>query len=78
MTDIKIEKNVPISEPQRGRNLKYPWPDMKKGDSFFVEGGRAMQQGLNASAYVWCKRHHPTRKFTTRAVDGGVRVWRIK
>jgi hypothetical protein len=34
----KIEKNIPIPPKRGGKGSKYPWGEMKQGDSFFVPG----------------------------------------
>ncbi len=68
--DIKIEKGVEFRpEPS---NAKYPWDDMEVGDSFFY----ADQKVVAAT----CSRNHrdKSKKFCTRQVEGGFRVWRVK
>jgi hypothetical protein len=72
MTDIKIESHIPIPIKKRG-NRKYPWDQMKVGDSFFVEG--VTQNSLSTAA-----KYQTTKsgiKFTTAAEGSGIRVWRI-
>lgn len=65
-----IKKNVPIpSFPN-----KYPWEALEIGDSFFVNGKRAT---LLSSAKGHTERK-TGRKFTTRSVEGGCRVWRVE
>ena len=70
----KIEKNISIAEALTSRN-KYPFPKMKVGDSFFVEDIMD-KHVVRAAAYSYGKYHG--KKFRTRTVDGGVRVWRIE
>ena len=43
----EIEHGVEVPESQRGRQLKYPWPEMEPGDSFFMEDA---DSGEGASA----------------------------
>ena len=73
---IKINKGVKM--PPRGYGIgappKYPWLKMKIGDSFLVVG--KLQKSMGTQATMTGKRHN--RKFTTRKVDGGVRVWRVE
>lgn len=69
--DIVVEKDVPI--PPRSRRTKYPWRSMEIGDSFFAKikdtsAGPLVQQAQKSTGFL----------FTTRRVDGGVRIWRIK
>lgn len=82
MSDIKIDKGVPIPKPRLGsggRPEKYPWMRMEVGDSFYVAaGGRtldAAQAGVSGLAIGAAKRLG--RKYTTRREGAGVRVWRI-
>lgn len=73
---IPIDKGIPIPtrcHGRRGVRVLYPFPDMEIGDSFFVEGSAS---SVESAASSYGKR--TGRKFTTRYVDGGARVWRIK
>lgn len=74
---ISIDKNIPIPKVNRGghlkpREAKYPWAQMEVGNSFFVPEVTVKQFG--STVYAASKRSG--RKFTIRAVDGGVRIWR--
>jgi len=77
--EIKVDKDIPIP-PSRGGpgilNLK----GMKVGDSFFIadNGQRALQANAGNRARSWCAFKGMKWKFTTRKVEGGVRVWRIE
>jgi len=74
LTAFKIEKGVLLpTESLRGAP-KYPWSQLEVGDSFFVKGGNL--NVISSSARLWGKRNNGAR-FTTRTVDGGVRVWRV-
>ncbi|MCH8137233.1 MAG: hypothetical protein IIB77_14755 [Proteobacteria bacterium] len=73
MGEIKIEERIKM--PSRPGNRKYPFPDMKIGDSFFVKL-RAMVSARTA-ACAFAKRH-PEFRFSTGIVDGGLRIWRVK
>lgn len=74
---FKIEKDVPVAKisggPGRPRDSKYPFDLMDVGDSFFVDtdksSGHIVAQG---------NKRHPDRKFVSRTVEGGVRVWRVE
>lgn len=79
-----IQKNVPIPPMRpRGRpwDAKYPWPDLKPGDSFKVPfNGRApskQRTALHADASQWCKNRSLSWTFSTRIEDDGVRIWRV-
>ena len=71
-TPIVIEKNIPLP-PRQNRASTYPFDDLEVGDSFFIEGKSAKSFGSTVQAAA--KR--TGAKFTTRAFDDGVRVWRI-
>ena len=69
--ELKIEEGIPIPKM---RLRKYPWEDMKVGDSFFVPDGN--NNTIQTAASYAGKRHN--RKYCTRQVNGGIRVWRIE
>lgn len=86
---IKIDKGIPIPARSRvsaGARRKYPWPDMKVGDSFWISAeGRnldQMQQLILTVAKMWALRNFKPWMFTTareRSAKSvpGVRIWRI-
>jgi hypothetical protein len=63
---FKIEKGIPMS-----KRRKYPFAEMEIGDSVFIEGLKSVAE-ISGSF-----RGHRPKKFATRQVDGGIRVWRI-
>ena len=68
---FKIEKNVPMPTEARGRNGKYPWPNMQVGDSVVVD------YTAKQASYKYAIYHGLT--FTARRQDdGNYRVWRVK
>lgn len=73
---IAVEKGIPL--PGR-KHHKYPFDEMDVGDSFFIpaksadDAARAQVSALGAMR----ARRLLDKDFTTRRVDGGVRVWRI-
>ncbi len=67
----QIDKGIPIPE-SRGRPGKYPFADMKPGDSVLIPGKRATQLG-GPLAYHRGKG----LELTSRTVEGGCRVWRV-
>ena len=73
--EFPIQRNVPLPHP-RGGNRRYPFDQMKIGDSILVTDPSA---GFPGYVSVWGKRHK--RRLTLRTVreDGktGFRVWRI-
>ena len=71
---IEVEKGVPLPDSKWRGAAKYPWLTLEVGDSFFVPG---IKSASRISGQWWVQKR-TGRKFTKRAVDGGVRVWRIK
>lgn len=67
---MKIEKNIPLNDG-RGRPLKYPWPGMAVGDSFFAD---IEPDVLRAAAYRYGQKHGML--FTVRREGDGARAWR--
>ena len=68
---IGIKKNVGI--PKKG-NSKYPFKEMKVGDSFTVP--IRMLNGVKVAAVHYGQYHN--KKFTTRIIGETVGVWREK
>ena len=67
---IKIERNIPIPPKNMGVT-KYPWDDLKIGDSFIVTGRtNARQLCIQASMT------RTPKKFESRIVKGITRIWR--
>jgi len=78
----KIEKSVPIPELALGGVAKYPFTEMKVGDSFFVPiiEGRPLK---NVAVAVSSASFKPSikklgYKYTVRQLKTGVRCWRVK
>lgn len=75
---LKIEKGVPVPVMANGqRRARYPWADMKIGESVFFPRDRFEYSNVRSAATLWCIRH-PDFKFQTHRNPEGVRVWRIK
>jgi len=83
--DFIIEPNVPLPNIPRGAPsspIRYPWTDMKIGDSFFIPlVGKTLisiRSGLQIDLKKYCTQTGVKIKITTRSIDNGIRVWRIK
>lgn len=74
-----IESNIPVPLTATGASHRWPFAEMKIGDSFFVplETAGAIGQIVRPAASVWARRHAGF-KFTIRKMDGGYRIWRIE
>lgn len=75
---MKIEKNVPLNPPGRGRNLSDLTKTllaMESGDSIFLgETDKGTQKRMYNSVYKSAKRHDI--KVAVRFYADGIRVWR--
>ena len=73
---IKLDKDVPVPlNAGMPGNAKYPWREMKPGDSFFVPVGNGAQKGMSVNA-----KNAGIKVATRTVVENGVkgfRVWRI-
>lgn len=70
-----VEKNVKMPKPYASRQRKpkrahYPFPEMKRGDSFAVP--LSMETRVRALAFM-----QPRGKFATRKMGDVVRCWRV-
>lgn len=70
---VEIERGIPVPKPVRPE--KYPFRELKVGESFLVDWEPKIVRVRYAAAMA-AKRQK--RKFATRQVEGGVRVWRIE
>ena len=72
---IKIDKKVPMPAiTNRGRPAKYPWAEMKVGDSFFLKLSKAAS--VNSMIYSAGKKH--CVRFSARKEGAGYRIWRTE
>lgn len=75
MSEFTIEKGIPVpKQVGAGRRNKYPFDAMEVGDSFFIKDGKVKTFSRTCG-------HHGKRlgrRFASRTVDGGVRVWRTE
>lgn len=75
MSEFTIEKGIPVSKRVgAGRETKYPFDLMEVGDSFLVTDLKV--KTISRTCCRYGKRL--SRKFVSRTVDGGVRVWRTE
>lgn len=76
---MRIETGVPIPSYTRPTKYRFPLGEMEVGDSFFVEWPSSGREKFLATARSLISRFGRTygMRFATRALDDGVRVWRI-
>jgi len=84
MSTIKIEKGIPL--PQKAtakKGSKYPFADMKKSDSFALQGKdkkevNKLRGRLDAASRSFLKSQKKKWKFTSHVDSTHVRIWRTK
>lgn len=69
---FKIEHDIPAPE---GGSRKYPFNQMKPGDSFLINGGG--HQAVSSAATNFAKGSGRGWKFTVKRTNEGYRCWRI-
>lgn len=72
---FEIEDRIPLP-PKSSSKIKYPLAEMKVGQSFFAPGVKS--SAISGRAATVAKASGDGRKYATRVVDGGVRVWRVE
>lgn len=75
MSESDIDKGVPI--PAAGNRRRHNFSSMAIGDSLFFDTREKMESAAS-SARGYAKRNNPGFKVTSRKVEGGYRLWRIK
>lgn len=74
---FKIETNVPMPVGSTSSHArKYPFGEMKVGDSLMVPCSQERRQKTQNSVIGSAMRFKPM-KFITRQIEDGVRIWRI-
>lgn len=80
--NIIIEDGIPIPEKNAGRKLS-PYTEvmlvMAVGQSFFVPTESAAETKLVSTRLKarWNSATLKDRRFTSRTVEGGFRIWRV-
>jgi len=77
----KIEQKVKI--PEVHSKIRYPWPDMKVGDSVLIEAAEEerlynLKRKIGPSARYYGEKTGKQFKTLLDRASNGVRVWRIK
>lgn len=77
MSFWNIDSDIPVPQKDSrpaGRKPKYPFREMKVGDSVFFDGATS-SSNCAIAAHNHGRRHGS--KFSVRAEGSGVRIWRI-
>jgi hypothetical protein len=73
-----IDSGIPFPGVAKRSCRKYPFADMKVGDSFMVESKLDRNRAATASFKFREYGIGMGWKFSTRKVDGGYRIWRTE
>jgi hypothetical protein len=84
-SEFKIEKGVELVELPyefgKGRPRIYPFAEMEVGDSIKVECPphkiKYVRNRMIVAANCHSKYHNLNRKYSSRKVKGGCRLWRV-
>ncbi len=81
MKIYEIEKNVQI--PAVHSKIKYPWPDMKVGESVLIQAEKgeklyALKRKVGPSARYYGEKSGKQFKTLLEHGNNGVRVWRLE
>ena len=74
MSDFKVEKGIPFPRVR----LRYPFREMKVGDSFFMPCADEEKRRIARRLSSTTSNPKNGGRFTVRRVEGGVRVWKIE
>ena len=76
---IKIESGIPIPERASNMAAKYPFNDMKVGDSFLVPriNGEPVTVTRERATKAISYAKRKGGKYCSRTNDEGTRVWRL-
>lgn len=86
MSEIAIDKNIPVPARRRTSKHNFPFASLAVGDSFFVrqkdgETVPTVQRRVAAASRGFIqkeKQEGKTVKFTMRNAEDGVRIWRTE
>lgn len=70
---IKIDKDIPFPERMNKGKSMYPFAAMKIGDSFLVP----FENRNRVSVAMVTANRKIGKKFASKKVEDGIRVWRI-
>jgi hypothetical protein len=83
--NITIENSVPLPIGSKGSRFRYPFDEMKVGDSFYVllkernnKNCYSLQASLYQAAKIWATKNGNGHEFVVRSDSIGVRIWRKK
>jgi hypothetical protein len=72
---VSIEGNKAIPDADVGRRRRYPWKEMKVGDSFFSKA-KGFETLASRANRVYFPRKWTWRTVTEEGVKG-IRAWRV-
>jgi len=72
---ITLDKGIPLPPGRTGTMYSLPYPHLLPGDSFLVPATSAKISSIQK--YASARGKQLGCRFTTRRVEGGIRVWRV-
>lgn len=80
MRTIKIEKGIEIPSRLRksGKPSKYPFAQLEVGESFLVRTTSKKSKVNRQVGLCSSFRKYAPKRFTSRTIAEGVRIWRIE
>jgi len=73
VSDVVIEKGVPMPPPVAKRGFMGVAREMEVGDSFVIPMSVASARNFAGN----CNRVLGPKRFVSRKVDDGLRIWRV-
>lgn len=73
---FKIEKDVAIPVGGLGTKTRYPFGLMEVGDSFVMDATAPEHRNAQAACSVYGRYHG--KRFKTKMMPDGLRIWRIE
>ncbi len=71
----EIKKGIPLPPTTRAVGIAvWPWPNMEVGDSVDITGEPVFLKMVRTRVHSYARS--ADKSFTTRKVDGVLRVWR--
>jgi hypothetical protein len=73
--EFPIQGDIPLPKAVVRNGTKYPWPNMKTGDSIIVE--KQYLDRIRTAAYDWARRHDAAFR-SGKDEQGAYRIWRVR
>lgn len=75
---FQVERGIPIPTTRGRKPTEFPLRDMDVSDSFLIECDAKMLGSWRRKLSGARRRYKLDSEFKSAAVEGGLRVWRVK